>query len=73
MAGEKHREWLDAQLREHHYPGAERTASDYLREIVTVRGRPAALLVRGPACYALKGRNGRIGWARPCVLRGSNW
>ena len=34
---------------------------DYLRQIVTVRGRPAALLVWGPACYALKDRDECIG------------
>lgn len=62
MAGEAQREWFDTQLRDHHYLGAGRPVGDYLRQIVTVRGRPAALLVWGPACYALKDRDEWIGW-----------
>jgi hypothetical protein len=54
--------WFDAQLRDHHYLGAGRSVGDYLRQVVSVRGRPAALLVWGPACYALKDRDRWIGW-----------
>ena len=62
VAGEEQLEWFDAQLRDHHYLGAGRPVGDYLRQIVMVRGRPAALLVWGPACYALKDRDEWIGW-----------
>lgn len=55
--------WFDTQLRDHHYLGAGRPVGDYLRQIVSVRGRPAALLVWGPACYALKDRDRWIGWS----------
>jgi hypothetical protein len=55
--------WFDAQLREHHYLGAGRPVGDYLRQIVFLRGQPAALLVWGPACYALKDRDLWIGWS----------
>lgn len=55
--------WFDQQLAEHHYLGAGRPVGDYLRQIVEVRGRPAALLVWGPACYALKDRDRWIGWS----------
>jgi hypothetical protein len=55
--------WFDQQLRDHHYVGAGRAVGDYLRQIVMVRGRPAALLVWGPACYALKDRDRWIGWS----------
>jgi len=67
VAGEEQRAWFDAQLRAHHYLGAGRPVGDYLRQIVTVRGRPAALLVWGPACYALKDRDEWIG--RAATLR----
>lgn len=56
-------EWFDGQLRDHHYLGAGRPVGDYLRQIVEVRGRPAALLVWGPACYALKDRDRWINWS----------
>ncbi len=55
--------WFDGQLRDHHYLGAGRPVGDYLRQIVTMRGRPAALLVWGPACYALKDRDRWINWS----------
>jgi len=35
---------------------------DYLRQIVEMDGKPAALLVWGPACYALKDRDLWISW-----------
>jgi hypothetical protein len=57
------REWFDTQLATSHYLGAGRPVGDYLRQIVTVRGQPAALLVWGPACYALKDRDRWIGWS----------
>jgi Domain of unknown function (DUF4338)/DDE_Tnp_1-associated len=56
-------EWFDAQLRDHHYLGAGRPVGDYLRQIVEVRGRAMALLVWGPACYALKDRDRWINWS----------
>lgn len=46
---------------EHHYLGAGRPVGDYLRQIVRVRDRPAALLVGGPACYALSDRDRWLG------------
>ena len=55
--------WFDTQLTERHYLGAGRSVGDYLRQIVTVRGQVAALLVWGPACYALKDRDRWIGWS----------
>lgn len=38
---------------------------DYLRQIVQAEGRPAALLVWGPASYALKDRDLWISWSAP--------
>jgi len=55
--------WFDQQLSEHHYLGAGRSVGDYLRQVVEVRGKIAALLVWGPACYALKDRDKWIGWS----------
>lgn len=55
--------WFDQQLGEHHYLGAGRAVGDYLRQIVTWRGQPVALLVWGPACYALKDRDLWISWS----------
>ena len=55
--------WFDAQLAARHYLGAGRSVGDYLRQIVTVRGQVAALLVWGPACYALKDRDRWLGWS----------
>jgi len=56
-------EWFDRQLADHHYLGAGRSVGDYLRQVVEVRGRVAALLVWGPACYALKDRDLWISWS----------
>lgn len=36
---------------------------DYLRQVVELEGEPVALLVWGPACYALKDRDLWIGWS----------
>lgn len=55
--------WFDQQLGEHHYLGAGRPVGDYLRQIVTRNEQPVALLVWGPACYALKDRDRWIGWS----------
>lgn len=57
--------WFDQQMAERHYLGAGRPVGDYLRQLVTVRGRPAALLAWGPACYALKDRDRWLGWSAP--------
>ena len=56
---------FDAQLAAHHYLGAGRPVGDYLRQIVEVEGRSAALLVWGPSCYALKDRDLWISWSAP--------
>jgi hypothetical protein len=55
--------WFDQELADHHYLGAGQPVGDYLRQVVEVRGRPRALLVWGPACYALKDRDRWIGWS----------
>ena len=48
-----------------HYLGAGRPVGDYLRQIVEVNGHTVALLVWGPACYALKDRDLWIAWSAP--------
>lgn len=63
IASAEEHAWFDQQMAEHHYLGAGRPVGDYLRQIVEVHGRPAALLVWGPACYALKDRDRWIGWS----------
>ncbi len=55
--------WFDDLLADKHYLGAGRSVGDYLRQVVEVEGKPAALLVWGPACYALKDRDRWIGWS----------
>ncbi len=57
--------WFDAQLQAQHYLGAGRSVGDYLRQVVEVDGQAAALLVWGPACYALKDRDLWISWSAP--------
>jgi Domain of unknown function (DUF4338)/DDE_Tnp_1-associated len=54
---------FDRQLADHHYLGAGRAVGDYLRQIIERDGRPVALLVWGPACYALKDRDRWISWS----------
>ncbi len=54
--------WFDQELGEHHYLGAGRSVGDYLRQVVSSAGQPVALLVWGPACYALKDRDLWISW-----------
>lgn len=65
VAGEQEAEWFEAQLSEHHYLGAGRSVGDYLRQVVEIDGRVAALLVWGPACYSLKDRDLWISWSAP--------
>jgi hypothetical protein len=57
--------WFDGQLAAHHYLGAGRPVGDYLRQVVERDGQPVALLVWGPACYALKDRDRWIAWSAP--------
>jgi hypothetical protein len=55
--------WFDGLLRDHHYLGAGRPVGDYLRQVVDLKGKAVALLVWGPACYALKDRDLWISWS----------
>jgi len=55
--------WFDGLLAEKHYLGAGRAVGDYLRQIVEVDGKAVALLVWGPASYALKDRDHWISWS----------
>jgi hypothetical protein len=55
--------WFDGLLADQHYLGAGRPVGDYLRQVVEVDGKAAALLVWGPACYALKDRDQWISWS----------
>jgi hypothetical protein len=54
LASAKETAWFDEQLGQHHYLGAGQPIGDYLRQIVVIDHQPVALLVWGPACYALK-------------------
>jgi len=56
--------WFDGLLADKHYLGAGQPVGDYLRQVVDVEGKPVALLVWGPACYALKDRDHWIGWSK---------
>jgi hypothetical protein len=60
---EQEEQWFDAQLGQHHPLGAGRPVGDHLRQIVEIEAQPVALLVWGPACYALKDRDLWIGWS----------
>jgi len=55
--------WFDQLLADKHYLGAGRPVGDYLRQVVERDGQPIALLVWGPACYALKDRDRWISWS----------
>src|SRR5258708_40203711 len=55
--------WFDGLLAGQHYLGAGRAVGDYLRQVVECGGRAVALLVWGPACYALKDRDLWISWS----------
>lgn len=63
VATSKDNQWFDQRLGEHHYLGAGRAVGDYLRQVVALKGKPVALLVWGPACYALKDRDLWISWS----------
>ncbi len=63
VATSKEIPWFDQQLGEHHHLGAGRPVGDYLRQVVALKGKPVALLVWGPACYALKDRDLWISWS----------
>jgi hypothetical protein len=54
---------FDQQLAAQHYLGAGRPVGDYLRQVVERDGQPVALLVWGPAAYALKDRDRWISWS----------
>ena len=56
--------WFDGLLADKHYLGAGRPVGDYLRQIVEVDAKAVALLVWGPACYALKDRDNWISWSK---------
>jgi predicted transposase YbfD/YdcC len=55
--------WFDGLLADHHYLGAGQPVGDYLRQVVELDGEAVALLVWGPACYALKDRDLWISWS----------
>jgi hypothetical protein len=63
LASTEQIDWFDAQLGQHHYLGAGQPVGDYLRQIVELYHQPVALLVWGPACYALKDRDLWISWS----------
>ena len=64
IAAPEEQPWFDQQMADHHYLGAGRSVGDYLRQVVEVHGRPAALLLAwGRARYALKDRDRWIGWS----------
>src|SRR5580704_1329771 len=56
-------EWFDGLLASQHYLGAGQPVGDYLRQVVERDGKAVALLVWGPACYALKDRDLWISWS----------
>ncbi|MDD2676572.1 MAG: DUF4338 domain-containing protein [Methylacidiphilaceae bacterium] len=56
-------EWFDRQWKERHYLGAGRSVGDYSHQVIAQDGQAVALLVWGPACYALKDRDRWIGWS----------
>jgi hypothetical protein len=63
LASAEQKQWFDAKLGQHHYLGAGQSVGDYLRQIVEINEQPVALLVWGPACYALKDRDLWISWS----------
>jgi Domain of unknown function (DUF4338)/DDE_Tnp_1-associated len=65
LASAEQRQWFDEQMGQHHYLGAGQPVGDYLRQIVQIGGQPVALLVWGPACYALKDRDLWLSWSAP--------
>lgn len=65
LASAEQTQWFDQQMGQHHYLGAGQPVGDYLRQIVELNQQPVALLVWGPACYALKDRDLWISWSAP--------
>lgn len=63
VAGEGEVDWFDGVLTAKHYLGGGRAVGDYLRQVVERDGQTVALLVWGPACYALKDRDRWISWS----------
>lgn len=63
MPGPEELSWFDGLLAKNHYLGAGRAIGDYLRQVVELDGEAVALLVWGPACYALKDRDLWISWS----------
>lgn len=63
IAVEREIGWFDGVLADKHYLGAGRPVGDYLRQVVEVDGKAVAMLVWGPACYALKDRDQWISWS----------
>lgn len=63
VPAEHEHQWFDGVLSGHHYLGAGRPVGDYLRQVVEIDGKAVALLVWGPACYALKDRDLWISWS----------
>jgi hypothetical protein len=65
LASAEQTQWFDEQLDLHHPLGAGQPVGDYLRQIVEINQQSVALLVWGPACYALKDRDLWISWSAP--------
>lgn len=63
IAAQEELAWFDGLLAQKHYLGAGRAVGDYLRQVVELEGEAVALLVWGPACYALKDRDLWISWS----------
>ena len=63
VAEPQEQDWFDKLLNKHHYLGAAKAVSATLRQVVEKQGKVVALLVWGPACYALKDRDKWIGWS----------
>lgn len=63
LAADAELAWFDGLLADKHYLGAGRAVGDYLRQVVEVDAKAVALLVWGPACYALKDRDKWISWS----------
>lgn len=56
---------FDALLNAEHTLAATRSVGDFMRVVAVREGMWVALLVWGPACYALQDRDELIGWTRP--------
>lgn len=65
LASAEQTQWFDAQMGQHHYLGAGQPIGDYLRQVIELNDQPVALLVWGPACYALKDRDLWLSWSAP--------